>query len=787
MKITAFHIKNYRSIVDSGLCYLSPDNITSLIGQNESGKTSVLEALRSFYEGSITDDVLRSDQTFPEITCTFSFEEEEHFADMIDLKCIPPDLHEALIQKKEISLQRRWFNSRNNDILLCETEILSYLLNAEQAKKQSDEKIRKTLPELIIQLEAATRALEFSENAVMDFRKELNSLQKNHNEMARLFTRAKQPADKISAEERIKISQKKLEDAEAEFKHRLSRCESEQKILQSTAEKINVCKQYNDAADRLKFLENERVSIDKKLLDVEHLFDLSESAKRKKQFKKILLQLRQANDQTILELQEQQDQLDIVRRTLDGLLSDKPLKESEIKAIKDFEMEKSYNTAEELGKKLFGYIPVFEFFEDFSSLLPNKIDLEDLLNENSAAEGYKAARNFLAVAGLNADFFHEKNHRILKQKIENLNGEITVDFQDYWRQNVGRNDKIRIHFELEHYDYTQPEKSGKPYLEFWIKDKQERLYPKQRSRGVRWFLSFYLELKATAKKNTRNRIMLIDEPGLSLHARAQEDVLKVFEDLREHLQIIYCTHSPNLIDVQKLFRIIAVQRAKEGDEASETVILDARSLHEASSDTLLPIYSLMGTRLNDRQFIFPRNNIIVEDTVTFYYLDIMSRLFGMSDAVHFIPATGSESIPMLANILYGWKIDFCLLVMDTPQNKKIADFIQETTFFRNKSTSQRKIRSMTGFSGIEDLFSTIDFKRFILAQRVGITVKNTEYIENNNLSQLMLASDFTIKIQKENISMKDFDDETRTNFEYLFFTINEMLAPETLVTPDPTR
>ena len=55
---------------------------------------------------------------------------------------------------------------------------------------------------------------------------------------------------------------------------------------------------------------------------------------------------------------------------------------------------------------------------------------------------------------------------------------------------------------------------------------------------------------------------------------------------------------------------MAVQRANAEDETSETVVLDARSLREASSDTLSPVYSLMGTRLNDKQFIYPKNNII---------------------------------------------------------------------------------------------------------------------------------------------------------------------------------
>jgi hypothetical protein len=95
-------------------------------------------------------------------------------------------------------------------------------------------------------------------------------------------------------------------------------------------------------------------------------------------------------------------------------------------------------------------------FEDFSSLLPNRIDLDDIFMENSHVEGIKAARNFLTIAGLNEKFFDVQNNRILKQKIEKLNNEITLNFQDYWRQNLGKQNKIKINFELEHYDFSHP-------------------------------------------------------------------------------------------------------------------------------------------------------------------------------------------------------------------------------------------------------------------------------------------------------------------------------------------
>ena len=43
---------------------------------------------------------------------------------------------------------------------------------------------------------------------------------------------------------------------------------------------------------------------------------------------------------------------------------------------------------------------------------------------------------------------------------------------------------------------------------------------------------FYMELMASALVTDKQMVLLVDEPGVSLHARAQEDVLKVFEDIK---------------------------------------------------------------------------------------------------------------------------------------------------------------------------------------------------------------------------------------------------------------
>ncbi len=113
----------------------------------------------------------------------------------------------------------------------------------------------------------------------------------------------------------------------------------------------------------------------------------------------------------------------------------------------------------------------------------------------------------------------------------------------------------------------------------------------------------------------------MDEPGVSLHARAQEDVLKVFEDIKDIIQVIYTTHSPHLVEINKLHRVLAVQRDDLDSLRSNTRILDPMRLSAASPDTLTPLQSILGNPLAGEGFSAKRVNLIVNDTGSFYMLN----------------------------------------------------------------------------------------------------------------------------------------------------------------------
>jgi len=775
MKLTEFKIQNYRSIVNTGWVTMAPDNITTLIGQNESGKTSLLEGLNSFYNGRITEDILRSDMSLPKVSCLFKLEKAT-VQRILQSSKIPEIFLNNIKNSTSFVLTRKWVNKNESLIIFGDDELHEEIENKRLDNRVLEDDLSIKASNILAETSELIEKVNDEERSLKELRKSLDILEAGIAKSERIQNRSS--------------NTKKLEAAKAneeEFKKEAS-------DVKLKLEKINVT--YTNHNSKLTTLIKKSEYADRFNLSKDRFLNKKNALLELKERRNTLLERihftadEKQKQSYISELKGLNNQIDNIRAERDDALSNYQFarecfniasngqngKDIESIAWEKVEKEITDTMLEETGNELFELLPEFTLFEDFSSLLPNRIDMEDILIENEKIEGFNAARNFLIVSGLDANFFRESNNRILKQKIENLNGEITLNFQGYWRQNLGKNNKIKLNFELEHYDFNHPDKKGQPYLEFWIKDEHERLYPKQRSRGVRWFLSFYLELKATALANEKKgKILLIDEPGLSLHARAQEDVLKVFEDLKENIQIIYSTHSPHLVNTDKIYRLLAVQRADEYDDRSETRVFNARELANASGDTLSPIYTLLGTQISESNFIRERNNIIVEDTCAFYYISSLFSVFFPEKEVYFLPSADISSIPALINLLTGWKLKFGVLLSDTREAANAIQHLQNHLFSGKEEELSGKVKILSDITGFENLFSTIDFKKYVLQKRIGITESNLEYIDNNGLSRVDLASAFALYCQNNKIKPNDFDEESRGNINNMFNIILNFL------------
>ncbi len=81
MRLQSFQIEHVKSIINSGVCHLSEkDNITVLAGQNEAGKSAILEALNYFKNGPDEKFIKLSKRinSEPKITCIFCFENKDY-------------------------------------------------------------------------------------------------------------------------------------------------------------------------------------------------------------------------------------------------------------------------------------------------------------------------------------------------------------------------------------------------------------------------------------------------------------------------------------------------------------------------------------------------------------------------------------------------------------------------------------------------------------------------------------------------------------------------------------
>ena len=188
-------------------------------------------------------------------------------------------------------------------------------------------------------------------------------------------------------------------------------------------------------------------------------------------------------------------------------------------------------------------IPTFIYFDSFDSLSPYELPLNEV-------DTKQAAKDFFTIAGIDLAYLTNPN-TTLQEKRNDLAGKSTVitgDFLDYWAQ-----DRVELMASLD---------ANNVIFGFREGDKSEEFTMEQRSKGFQWYLSFYMQLKL--HQGSKQKYLLIDEPGLYLHAKAQMDVLKVLEARSADIPIIFSTHSPYLIEYDKLFRVVNSTRKCNG-------------------------------------------------------------------------------------------------------------------------------------------------------------------------------------------------------------------------------
>ncbi len=295
--------------------------------------------------------------------------------------------------------------------------------------------------------------------------------------------------------------------------------------------------------------------------------------------------------------------------------------------------------ADELGAQLRWYWPAFVYFDSFSNQLPRSVPFSDLQQQEAtpkpvAASGAgkqktatvpRAVLDLIALSNVDLGRVEElsQEEKRLDNYLKNKSAEITGDFLTYWTQTVDGAQTVDLRVE------GRRGEQGELRLHFFVFDGFKH-YPEQRSKGFLWFLSFYLRLTASQKREPdRAQFLLIDEPGSYLHARAQRDVLKLLEEkLVKKDQILYSTHSPVLIPADRLHRVRLVIRDPQEGTLILNRLTDRRIKGDVFQDTLSPILAAIGLDVREALTFARPKNLLVEGISDHFYLSGLARVVG---------------------------------------------------------------------------------------------------------------------------------------------------------------
>ena len=419
------------------------------------------------------------------------------------------------------------------------------------------------------------------------------------------------------------------------------------------------------------------------------------------------------------------------------------------------------------------------YYDDYYSL-PSEISLTKIDN-NISNPSDKTAKALLELADINLDTVRSSDDfEEFIAELEATEAIISDELFKYWKTNNNLKIKFRIN-KVENKDsYNQTIIDRILNIRVSNQRTGVSLPLENRSRGFNWFFSFLVWFKKIQEDRNNTYILLLDEPGLNLHAKAQNDLLKFISDLSNDYQIIYTTHSPFMIDTNSLNKVRTVYETQDG-----TVISD--SVQEKDPNTLFPLQAALGYDLAQNLFV-SKKNLLVEGISDLIYLSIISNLLqdngreGLDADITIVPIGGADKVASFISLLRGNKLKMvCLLDTFTNQSaeKRLNNMVSKKIIRESNILFYHDILN-SEYADIEDLFKKEDYINLYngaLESNVDVNiVKNGPILNqlkklNNGSFNHYLPANYLAK----NINKVDISEETLDNFEKLFKTINKII------------
>ncbi|HCJ1414394.1 TPA: AAA family ATPase [Klebsiella pneumoniae] len=307
------------------------------------------------------------------------------------------------------------------------------------------------------------------------------------------------------------------------------------------------------------------------------------------------------------------------------------------------------------------------------------------------------------VAGISPDELtaNRNNSEVRNQLVNRAGAVVTTEIRRLWQDKPL---KIRFNVDSDYFD-TYVSDTNHTY------DVEVNL--DERSRGFKWFFSFYITFFADTKGGAaENAVILLDEPGLYLHAKSQADLLNHLTNDFDN-QIIYTTHSPFHVPIKNISDVKTVSIA---EDKGTTVTNDP----SGDSTTLFPLQAALGYDIAQSLFI-GSHNLIVEGVTDFWYLSTISDVLtsagrkGLNSKIIITPAGGAQRVSYMVSLLSSQNLNVVVLLDDEKQSRETSVELQQQGMLNRKNVVfvSDALESKRDECDIEDLFNRDTFLQLV--------------------------------------------------------------------------
>ena len=451
---------------------------------------------------------------------------------------------------------------------------------------------------------------------------------------------------------------------------------------------------------------------------------------------------------------------------------------------------------EELTQLLTSLMPRFFYFSDYDRL-PGETDLNELADkvasDSALTPSERTVLALLAHAGETPADFLDEDYNSRKAELQAASVDLSGRVFEYWRQNTDLNVIFDTDMPVVGKD-PQGKEIRHRFLKIELRDDRHggvETNFNSRSTGFQWFFSFFAAF-SEFQDSDDPIIVLLDEPGTSLHGEAQKDFVRfVFEELGSSKQTMYTTHSQFMIDPGRYEKLRAVHDKATRENPDLGVEVGPVSL-SADRDTVLPVESALGYSISQHLFLGSGRHLAVEGSSDFVYLqrfsDHMASIgeAGLSSKYSIIPVGGDSNMPAFVAIL-GRRLSVTALVDGDRTSAKLAKIKRAAAANGVPEDSIVVCSDLDGMpqnADIEDLFSAVDYlKLYNWAFDKSVTAADLAQGDQPIIKKLndLAGSKFDHALPAHALTNNraDFFDavseETIKNFKAMIFRLNQIV------------